>query len=200
MSMMKHRIGALAQLSRREERRAVTLARAPWDAAEKAGADLGPRTARQMERKVLEAAVEPGEAGKKAPLRRRAKRQSWIEAYLAQGKLNARQANIAEQLYEAHQGPRKRSAMGAERVDTSGHADLQAMLLDRRRRFRAMWDLVPGHARPAIEVVVLRDECIRHLPGHRGARAEARAIARLQEGLDALADAVERQKRAAQAE
>lgn len=159
----------------------VTLERFPWD--------IGPVTANQMQGKVAEPVMtlcpDTGKASNPNKVVR-TRREAWIDRYARQGKLTAQQFNIARELFEAHEGRRQRDVLAALRIDQGRGHDPEAERMDRRRKFFAMWELVPVFARPVIEHVVLRDQSIRSMPGcHSGAR-EAVHLDRFQRGLEAL--------------
>jgi len=161
----------------------VAVAACPWD--------LGPVTARQIAGKVVEEVktVDP-DTGKEANPNKvvRTRRESWVERYHRKGKLTDGQMSIAEELVEAASGQVQRDALTAllAVVDVSGREDPEVARIDRKRKFFAMWALVPGFARPVIQHTVLNDASLRSIPGGSSANREAVHLDRLRRGLDAL--------------
>jgi len=160
----------------------VTLECFPWD--------VGPVTANQMRGKVAEPVVaicpDTGKASNPNKVVR-TRREAWVDRYYRQGKLTVVQGNIARELFDAHEGRQQRDILAALRIDRCSGHDPEADRVDRRRKFFAMWALVPVFARPVVHHVVLMDMSTRSMPGcHSGAR-EAVFLDRLQRGLDDLA-------------
>ena len=160
----------------------VTLPPAPWDH----GA-TGPANRHGL---IVEAATEADPVtGKDVPNPNgvtRARRRSWVDTYLLQGKLTIAQANIARELRDAAEGVRNADPLAAlgNRIDRdTGPADPQGAAYDARRKFHAMWPLVPVWAQFVIEVVVIDDAPITRFA--KGSSAE-RQMKRLAQGLDDL--------------
>lgn len=157
--------------------------------------DLGPRTKSQDHQKVVEPAdyIDP-ETGKVINPNGvvRARRETWVHTYLRKGKLTQRQANIAEELVEAALGMRASDPLAALRIDVSpGANDPTVERIDRRKKFRMMWKLLPVYAEAVIRHVVLNDMSLRSMPRCSSGAVEARHLDRLQRGLDAIADALQ---------
>ena len=122
----------------------------------------------------------------------RSRRVQWVERYHRKGDLTGRQLMIARALADASDGARNADPLAAigNRIDRdNGIPDPMATAFDTRRRFYAMWALLPQYARHVVQWVVLDDRPINAIPGARGSGpAHARHLERLQRGLDALAD------------
>ena len=163
----------------------VTLPPAPWDH----GAN-GPANRHGL---IVEPATEADPVtGKDVPNPNgvtRARRRPWVDTYLLQGKLTIAQANIARELRDAAEGARNADPLAAfgNRIDRdTGPADPQGAAYDARRKFRAMWPLVPVYAAYVVEWVVINDQPVGAMAG-RG-RSTERHIERLAKGLDVLRD------------
>jgi hypothetical protein len=158
----------------------ITVRPFPWD--------LGPKTAPQVQNKVVEEVVHLDGGRVVNPNGViRTRRQTWVARYAAQGKLTALQALIAVELLEASLGMVQQDPLAALHIDRRVGGCAQAARVDARRKFRSMWAMVPGFARPVVEHVVLGDGSLRGMAGAASGQGEARALGRLQRGLDALA-------------
>lgn len=141
---------------------------------------------------VEEAATEfDPETGKESPNPngvKRHRRETWVDRYARKGKLTRTQQAVALNLYAAWAGYPNRDPLAAIilKVDGRGDDDPLASTVDKRRLFYRMWRKVPMAARPFIEHVVLNDKAIRSMAGCRDGHTEARYMARLCEGLDAI--------------
>jgi hypothetical protein len=161
----------------------VTLPPTTWD--------MGATGPANRERLHEEPATEiDPETGKDQPNPngvRRARRHSWPEIYAKQRKLTPAQAAAAANLYAAWAGHPARDPLAAigETVDRERYTDPQSATVDARRRFYAMWQIVPRASRPVLEHVVLEDRPIRSMVGCHGS-SEGRYMERLREGLDAI--------------
>lgn len=159
----------------------VTLECFPWD--------VGPVVANQLRGKVVEPVVDIcPDTGKASNPNKvvRTRREAWIDRYFRQGKLSVTQYNIGRELFDAHEGRQQKDVLAALRIDRCSDHDVEAERVDRRRKFFAMWALVPEYARPVVRHVVLLDQSIRSMPGCSTGGRDARALDRLQRGLDAL--------------
>jgi hypothetical protein len=162
----------------------ITVKPYPWD--------LGPRTEAQIDGKVVEEVThlviidgKPKQVNPNEVICTR--RENWINRYHRQGKLSDQQFAVALELLDASLGLATQDPLAALRID-GGRAgsDPEAERVDRRRKFRAMWALVPGYARPIIEHVVVNDGSLRSMAGCRNGQMEGRHLDRLQRGLHHL--------------
>ena len=160
----------------------VTLPEMPWDR----GAD-GPANRIGL---VEEARGEVDEnTGKvKNPNGvRGVRRRLWVETYWQQGKITRGQLNVARELLDAHEGRKTQDPLAAIKIDRqTGKPDPQAAAFDKRRKFHAMWAVVPLSARPVIEHVVINNRPLRAMAGCSSARSAERHLERMRKGLDLL--------------
>jgi hypothetical protein len=176
----KDSINAAKQHARKKP---VSLAPTAWD--------MGATGPANRERLHEEPATEiDPETGKDQPNPngvRRVRRHAWAAIYATQGKLTAAQAAAAANLYAAWAGHPARDPLAAigETVDRERYTDPQSATVDARRRFYAMWQIVPRASRPVLEHVVLEDRPIRSMAGCHGS-SEDRYMERLRVGLDAI--------------
>lgn len=171
---------------RRKPQKAVTVSAMPttWDT----GAD-GPAN-RDRLREEPATDFDP-ETGKETPNPngiKRHRRETWVDRYARKGKLTKQQAAAAANLYAAWAGMPNRDPLAAlsDKVDGKGDVDPLASTIDKRRAFYRMWRQIPAKARPFVRHVVLDDLSIRSMNGCADGHAEARYMARLCEGLDAI--------------
>lgn len=162
----------------------ITVKPYPWD--------LGPKTAAQIEGKVVEEVThlvivdgKPKQVNPNEVIRTR--RENWINRYHRQGKLSDQQFAVALELLDASLGLATQDPLAALRIDggRSG-SDPEAERVDRRRKFREMWAMIPQFARPVIEHVVVDNGSLRGMPHCSCGAEEARHLDRLQRGLDRL--------------
>ena len=117
------------------------------------------------------------------------RRRLWIETYWHQGKITRGQLNVARELLDAHEGRKAQDPLAAIKIDRqTGKPDPQAAAFDKRRKFHAMWAVVPLFARPVIEHVVINNRPLRAMAGCSSARSAERHLERLRKGLDMLRD------------
>ena len=115
------------------------------------------------------------------------RRRLWVETYWQQGKLTRGQLNVARELLDAHEGRKAQDPLAAIKIDRqTGKPDPQAAAFDKRRKFHAMWAVVPLFARPVIEHVVINNRPLRAMAGCSSARSAERHLERLRRGLDML--------------
>ncbi len=155
--------------------------------------DMGPLTWAQVKGKVVEQAmtVDP-DTGKQSNPNGvvRTRRETWLGRYAVKGLLTGDQVKIATELLDAHMGRQARDPLSALRIDRSHERpEPEIARFDARRKFHAMWALVPNYARPVIEHVVISDLSLRSMAGSVNGRIYAAHLDRMQRGLDALAHA-----------
>ena len=115
------------------------------------------------------------------------RRRLWVETYWQQGKLTRGQLNVSRELLDAHEGRKAQDPLAAIKIDRqTGKPDPQAAAFDKRRKFHAMWAVVPLFARPVIEHVVINNRPLRAMAGCSSARSAERHLERLRKGLDML--------------
>lgn len=161
----------------------ITVRPFPWD--------LGPKTALQVENKVVEEVTHLTDAGKLVNPNEviRTRREPWILTYGRKGKLSKAQTIVAVELLDASLGLVQQDPLIALRLERGGFGrDVEAERVDARRKFRKMWALIPAFARPVIEHVVINNCSLRSMPGCSCGASEARHLVRLQKGLQALSD------------
>jgi hypothetical protein len=176
-------MGKVGKMTKRGPTMQITVRAFPWD--------LGPATPAQMQNKVVEEVTHIDAATGRAVNPNqviRTRRETWVATLHRKGKLSDLQALIAVELVEASLGIVAQDPLAALRIDRAmGDHDAAVARVDARRKFRAMWALVPGYARPVIEHVVLNERSLRSMAGDTSSAGEARHLGRLQRGLDALA-------------
>jgi hypothetical protein len=162
----------------------ITVKPYPWD--------LGPKTAAQIDGKVVEEVThvvivdgKPREVNPNEVIR--TKRENWINRYHRQGKLSDQQFVVALELLDASLGLATQDPLAALRIDAGrSGSDPEAERVDRRRKFREMWASIPQFARPVIEHVVVNNGSLRSMAGCLNGRMEDRHLDRLQRGLEQL--------------
>ena len=166
----------------------VTLAATSWD--------TGPSTSAQNTLKIIEPVEQKDEnTGKMVNPNgvKRARRLSVAEAYRKTGNLTARQASAADKLLKAwEKNHRSPPAIKEIQVDNSPKPDAHiAIKIDRISAYHAIAKLIPKKY-SAFVMHVARDD--RHITSMHGYRRVI-YMERLREGLDALADNLERNSR-----
>ena len=124
---------------------------------------------------------------------KRARRLSVAETYERQGHLTKRQAEAAKTVLEAwEQNFRSPAPISGDRVDSSPKPDAHiAIQISRRSKYHQISKLIVTY-RPYVLHVARDDKFLTSLAGY---RKDGRYMARLQEGLDALADRIEGRRR-----
>lgn len=161
----------------------ITVKAFPWD--------LGQRTDAQIAGKIVEEVVhvDPVTGRKSNPNQViRARYETHVIRYRKAGKLTDVQALIALELLEAHLGMTAQDPLAAVKIDRAmGLHEPAIALVDARAKFRRMRMAIPNASWPVIEHVVLNDLPARTMGGDTSSKGEARRLALLRVGLNALA-------------
>lgn len=166
----------------------ITVKPFPWDLGAKSDAQILNKVVEEVTTSIERAdgtvrMVNPNQVI-------RTRREPWLATYERKGKLSAPQAAVAYEMLSASLGLVNQDPLAALRIDRSSQCfDAEADRVDARRKFRDMWALIPGFARPVIEHVIINDRSLRSMPGCACGASETRHLDRLQRGLDALARA-----------
>lgn len=160
--------------------------KAPSSPAVPASWDRGADGPANRQRLAIEPATEFNpETGRETPnpngVKRR-RRKSWVQVYLATGRITPGQAAAAITLRMAAEGMQERDPLAAMGDVRSAPGDMAAARIDARRYFRSLWERIPALSRPVVERVVLDDRPV----WHGNPTTKARHFARLCAGLDRI--------------